>query len=616
MQSLEFLRILQVVCGIGLVVFVHELGHFLAARLCKVRVEVFSLGIGPRLFGWRRGDTLYQIAALPLGGYCRMAGEERRWDGLPPQPDDLPAKSVEARFFIYSAGVLMNVAFVLVTYPILFSIGVPFLEPRIGGVAPGSPAWEAGVEPEMEVLAVNGTEVYEFNQIPTEVILGGGSAVRLLVQGPADGAQREFVIQPELDEVRGFYVIGVESAIVRADGYPVLDVSEGTPAYVAGLRGGELLLGVEGGVPGLTPREQLENAISTGQPAPLRVRDDAGERTVLLTPEAMEGAPEQRRVGIRPPRNHVVGVRAGSVAAAIGLLEDDRLLAVNGRAILRNGDLQLGLLERVDSASTFSLLRGVGRLDLEGPVLSEEAALALANDLALRVDVENAWITIQPDEAGALAGLRDGDRVLEVNGAETAVWQDIFDGVQMAATRREPVRFRVERQEPGGGPPSYPLIEVEPKAVPPALYGIAFQSAQYTYQSPTAFEAIRFGFYSSWQTLEDMWASLKRLVDGSVSARQNLGGPIAIAQVSYTVAGSGWSTFFFFLCFISMNLAVLNVLPIPVLDGGHLFFLIVEKIKGSPVSDRVLGYSQMVGVVLLLSLMVFVTYNDIVRMIP
>jgi len=68
-------RILQVVLGIGLVIFVHEAGHFFAARLCKVRVEVFSLGFGPRLFGWRRGDTLYQVAAVPVGGYVKMAGE-------------------------------------------------------------------------------------------------------------------------------------------------------------------------------------------------------------------------------------------------------------------------------------------------------------------------------------------------------------------------------------------------------------------------------------------------------------------------------------------------------------------------------------------------------------
>ena len=83
--------------------------------------------------------------------------------------------------------------------------------------------------------------------------------------------------------------------------------------------------------------------------------------------------------------------------------------------------------------------------------------------------------------------------------------------------------------------------------------------------------------------------------------------------MSHSFAAVGLTKLFYFLCMLSMNLAFLNVLPIPVLDGGHLFFLIVEKIKGSPVSERVLGYSQIVGVVLILSLMIYVTYNDLMR---
>ena len=78
-------------------------------------------------------------------------------------------------------------------------------------------------------------------------------------------------------------------------------------------------------------------------------------------------------------------------------------------------------------------------------------------------------------------------------------------------------------------------------------------------------------------------------------------------------ASMGFSKLMFFLCMLSLNLAFLNVLPIPVLDGGHLFFLLIEKIKGSPVSERTLGYSQVVGLVLIVSLMVYVTYNDVAR---
>ena len=84
MDSINLLYAAQMAFGIGLVIFVHEAGHFIAARLCGVRVEVFSLGFGPRLFGWRRGSTYYQIALLPLGGYCKMAGEEPQEEGQAP----------------------------------------------------------------------------------------------------------------------------------------------------------------------------------------------------------------------------------------------------------------------------------------------------------------------------------------------------------------------------------------------------------------------------------------------------------------------------------------------------------------------------------------------------
>src|SRR5688572_11866115 len=124
MDFTSIARVMQVAVGIGLVIFVHELGHFIAARWCGVRVEVFSLGFGPKLFAWRRGATTYQLAMVPLGGYVKMAGEEGAGGGRAPLPDELPAKSVGQRFFIYSGGVLMNVIFALLVFPPLLFFGV------------------------------------------------------------------------------------------------------------------------------------------------------------------------------------------------------------------------------------------------------------------------------------------------------------------------------------------------------------------------------------------------------------------------------------------------------------------------------------------------------------
>ena len=145
-------------------------------------------------------------------------------------------------------------------------------------------------------------------------------------------------------------------------------------------------------------------------------------------------------------------------------------------------------------------------------------------------------------------------------------------------------------------------------------YGLLPRKLGYVYRSPNLGAAMVFGVRYSWHYLRVSWLTLERMLTRDVSPK-HVGGIITITAVSYSLTKNGWIEFLFFLCLVSINLAFLNVLPIPVLDGGHLLFLIIEKLKGSPVSNRVLGTSQAVGVVLLLSLMVYVTYNDLVRFV-
>jgi regulator of sigma E protease len=114
--------------------------------------------------------------------------------------------------------------------------------------------------------------------------------------------------------------------------------------------------------------------------------------------------------------------------------------------------------------------------------------------------------------------------------------------------------------------------------------------------------------------LEDSWLTLQGIVTDRVPGK-NVGGPIAIGVIAHSFASVSWTKLFFFLCVLSMNLAFLNVLPIPLLDGGHLFFLLIEKIKGSPVSDRVMGYSQLAGLVMIGFIFVYILYHDIHRTI-
>ncbi|MCZ6691800.1 MAG: site-2 protease family protein, partial [Planctomycetota bacterium] len=118
--------IFEVAFGVGLIIFVHELGHFLMARRMGVRVEVFSLGFGPRLFGFRRGPTDYRVSYVPFGGYVKMAGESPEM-GVTGAPDEFTSKSVGARTLIAAAGVMMNLFTGLLIFCLAFAVGVKFM---------------------------------------------------------------------------------------------------------------------------------------------------------------------------------------------------------------------------------------------------------------------------------------------------------------------------------------------------------------------------------------------------------------------------------------------------------------------------------------------------------
>ena len=191
----EILRIVLVALGIGMVIFVHEGGHFIAARMCGVRVEVFSLGFGPKVLGFNKGGTLYQLALIPFGGYVRMAGEFAPEDGGPPPSNSLRAKSVPQRFFIYAGGVIMNVVFALVCFPLVYHFGVPAVRPVVGSTQPGMPAWHANIPEGTEILKVQGREVNDFMGIPSEVAIAGSSPVTFELRYPGETSPREVVLR-------------------------------------------------------------------------------------------------------------------------------------------------------------------------------------------------------------------------------------------------------------------------------------------------------------------------------------------------------------------------------------------------------------------------------------
>lgn len=597
----DWIRILQVGFGIGMVIFVHEMGHFLAARWCGVRVDVFSLGFGPKLLSFQRGDTTYQVAVVPFGGYVRMAGEMSDGTGRPPAHDELGGKSVPQRFLIYSGGVIMNMVFALTLFPVALSFGVSSLTPIVTAV-PGSPAWHADIPSGSRVLSANGKDVFDWSHIPTEVAIGGSSPVELEILPP--GAKSPYMVrlQPERNENLGFYMVGLAPAVA-----PELElrVSPGSAAYLAGLRDGDQLVAVNNGLPGFAPEEQYRHAIGDG-PVDLSVRRGGELLNILVVPEQPDSDADSV-FGISPLENLVKDLRADSLPQKLGIEIMDRLLTVNGKATYSRNDI-FEAISGAEGPLQLELQRGSEQLTLDAGVLDLAQRVSFLKALALAQDEEATGVLVMPGTGAAIAGLKNGDKVLTLDGHDMHNWSSIQQQAQNAVVFGRPLEFRLERD----GIKQQLLASA---AAPPIMdYGMGLAEARYIYSTKGVFNSARAGALASWRFLSEAWLTLEKMFQQEVSPK-NLGGIITIGQVSYHWSAMGWTKLLFFLCMVSVNLAFLNVLPIPVLDGGHLFFLLVEGIKGSPVSERTLGYSQVVGVVLILSLMVYVTYQDILRLV-
>ncbi len=582
------------IIGVGIVIFVHELGHFVVAKRAGIRVDVFSLGFGPRLAGFRIGTTDYRLSLVPIGGYVKMAGEapgEEEEDGEPAK-DHLRAKSVGQRALVMSAGVIMNLLFAFVVFPLVFRAGVPFPAPMVGSVSPGGPAWKAGILPGDEIVAVDGEPVYEFTDITMLVALGDPRAGLDVTVRRGEGEPFTLKIYPREDEDLGAFQIGI-APLYR------LAADPGSAAAEAGIRDGDFPLELDGrAIVGAAPI--LSKAeIEPDEPLSLRVR--RGEETIDVTipPKTRDSGP---LLGVRPAIVRIGALR-NDPGFHLGLKAGDVVLSENGALVVDFGDtLEAWRKREIPFATSLRVKRGQQEIDLAIEVPSADLIERAADSIA--VETHENVIRVVPGGAAAEAGIEDGDRITAVGASPVTTFGELLRAVEKNGGKPVPVTFsRAGRSR---------TVEIAPRPQKVNDRGVLGLMEQVERRSENLIEACRVGFQCSINQVRRVVAMLKNIIGGQISAK-NLGGPVTIFYVSYRYANVGLSRLFFFLAILSINLAIINLLPIPVLDGGHLLFLVVEKIKGSPVNENVIGFSQWVGLILILLLLIFVTYNDILR---
>ena len=327
--------------------------------------------------------------------------------------------------------------------------------------------------------------------------------------------------------------------------------------------------------------------------------------------------------GLKPVLGEPV---AGSAAAAAGLANGDTLRSVDGQAVYTWNDVRWVLLnqavKREPTTLVVETLRGATsthRIDLAG-LTKDDLDHDFVSKLGLRPFTPPAPAQLGrviPDHAGQRAGLQDKDRVVAVDGNPVATWADFTRTV--LASPGKPLALEVER----GG--QRLRIQATPESITEGgtqygrLYVEMGADAQREYDRMRT--TVRFGpvdaFGKAVAKVADLCAftfkMLGRMATGQVSWR-NLSGPITIADYAGQSAQQGWIVWLGFLALVSVSLGVLNLLPIPLLDGGHLVYYFAEIVKGSPVSDRVMEIGQRFGLALLLGLTVFAFYNDINRL--
>ena len=440
---------------LGILIFVHELGHFIVARLCGVGVEKFSLGFGPRLAGRKIGRTDYRISAIPLGGYVKMVGDEPDSEI---EPDDIAIafdyKSVWKRILIVAAGPVSNFLLAAVIFWVLYLVhGIEHLKPVVEQIHTETTLTTLQDVERLQkgdiIVAIDDDSVKSWAEVVQQVEASKGRTLAFTVKRGNSG----YVINvtPQIEKSQNLFGEEIQKYGIGVSPIPAIkpligEVRKDTPALRAGLQAGDLIIAIDGTA--VTSWKDMSEIISACDGRKMAIEVQRGEEriTTTLTPK------------LHPDTNHL------------------------GEKIKR---YMIGITA----------------------------------------------VNVRP---------------------------------QTFTERLNPLRAAVE------------------------------------------------GVKRTYEITELTILSIVKIFQNKISAK-TIGGPIMIAEMAGQRAKEGILSFVFFIALLSVNLGLINLFPIPVLDGGHLLFFAIEALKGSPLSTKAREISQQAGVFVLLALMVFIFYNDIMR---
>lgn len=637
---------------LGILIFVHEMGHFLAAKACNIYVDRFSLGMPPRLFGFKYGETDYCIGALPIGGYVKMAGqedaplsdEEREgtYGHVPPERW-FNNKPRYQRAFVLIAGPAMNLVLGFVVYAIMAGVGgeVPLtqVDQRIGSVREDSPASSAEMylvpegggapdysgEPDAvgwqtgdRIIRLNGNSMNSIiPDVAMEAALGRGEVLVAEIERTGeDGIARIYQsrVQPELIEGEEFPTFGITAYNTAL----IAIVPPGMPAAEAGIQPQDEIIEANGQAVDLESFLKLvQNAPTGGQLDLVVLRD--GEKVPVTVNTlnrgrvqgiALSPSPDPL-AGLASDATPEIGDISGAVTRKTGLNKGDRIQSVataDGEPVSIRNVTNLAL----DAGLSVTIERSKGLFGgtPESVNLTMSAA-QLIEGLTGASPEANPKVLAISEEAAEATGLKKRDVIVEIDGQPASA--ALLQKLQMERIG-ESVPITVERPAVLFGLyQKAKTLETELPIASIQEIGVVLGEKTVFHREPPG-EIIPEAWNRCVRVTVQIGTVLKLLVTGGLSAKA-LGGPVMIYDLTTGAAKTNLVLFLDILAMISINLAIFNLLPLPVLDGGQLVVIAIEAIRRKPISMKVLETVQQAGLLLIIGLILFVTFNDVSRIV-
>lgn len=513
-------KILIFVIFLGPLIFFHELGHFFFARFFGVRVEVFSIGFGPKIFKYLHKGTEYAISIVPLGGYVKMFGDDP-FSEVPLTEEEKKVafnhKSKWARFWIVFGGPLANLILAYFLYVGLLAGGEKVPETKVGVVTEKSALYQKGLKTGDVLVGINDEKVLSFDDFNIK-----GSVVEKITVKRKE-AQLDLPVDMELEPFINEFVKIV--SVVRK------------PLFL-NAKGEKFVVSLEQKPLELTSSLEEISSNFQGKAFLYKMIEKEGAEVIdPLSESEITAAANQSldeilaKLEFYPIDLSVRNIVMASAADKAGLKKGDILTHVNGVALKNFEQLRQSLQEFPEGQEVL-----VGLITASGEVTTKK---------------------LVPE-------------VKEIDSKKVKII-----GIESAVEYLQPK-----------------LIVAKADSFGAALTG---------------------AFTRTWDGIVKTFGGYKKLITREVSLN-NIGGPLAIGKVASDSLNISLSMFFRLMAIISINLGVINLFPIPVLDGGHIMFLVFEAINGGPLSRRKLEIAQKFGISVLFFLIFVALFNDITRL--